>query len=115
MGIIADARAIIDKQNVRRIDPTVTNLMVEQIGTGNLLAISGYRFTRLNDLAIEVPVRYGYSVRVTYEPGSDSYKVERLYSRSGKTWVKGEVNRVYCENLGEVVYHASCYLDSFGN
>lgn len=115
MGIIDDARAIIDKQNSRGIDPTVTNIMVQQIGAMNMLAISGARFTRVNDLTIVLPVRYGYRVRVTYQPGSDTYKVERLYNRGGKTWVKGTMNRVYCENLGEAAYHASCYLDSFGD
>lgn len=95
------------------IDPIHHKVMLEQIGTGNWLAISGARLVRIDDMTIELPVAYGYSVRITYRPVPDCYTVQRIYRRGTKTWVKAEAVEVYCDNLGEVAYRASCYRDPF--
>jgi hypothetical protein len=86
--------------------------MVAQIGGRSVYAISGGRVeadTVGDDPAIRLPVAHGYSVRVIYNQGSDTYTVQRLYTRLGKTTVKGEVADVYCDQLGEIAYRASCY------
>jgi hypothetical protein len=92
--------------------------MLAQIGDGNVYAISGGQFegeTVGDDPAIRLPVAHGYSVRVVYNQGSDTYTVQRLYTRLGKTTVKGEVADVYCDQLGKTAYRASCYASYDAN
>ena len=94
-----------------------------QIGRMNVLATSGgrYRVERWTEpnthdyiVALELPVSSGYSVRVTLAE-NDTYTVQRIMRRGPKTWVKGTVADVYCEELGDVVYVAGCYKNrSFG-
>jgi hypothetical protein len=35
--------------------------------------------------------------------------VRRIMTRGTKTWIKGEVNDVYCDMVGEMAYQASSY------
>lgn len=80
-----------------------------QIGRMNVLAVSGGR-VQTNDDTLVLPVRHGYSVEVDLDP-SDTYSVRRVFTRGGRRVVKGEMTDVYCEDIGEAVYRASCYHD----
>jgi hypothetical protein len=93
-------------------DPAIT---IAQIGQMNLLAISGGRYSvnAVGDLVL--PVGRGYSVEIAYA-FSDTYTVRRVYTQSkprAGRWVKGEVSEVFCEEIGEVAYRASCYMDDW--
>lgn len=90
---------------------TTNTTTISQIGRMNVLAISGGRVKAIDAETIELPVHAGYHVRVQYMPGSDTYTVSRIFRRSGKEWVKGQVDHVYCDELGEVAYQASCYVN----
>lgn len=83
---------------------------LRQIGTGNVLAISGGRVQLDNAGAVVLPVGSGYSVMIQLH-GSDTYTVRRLFKRGSKIWVKGTVRDVYCEDIGDVAYYASCYVN----
>ena len=85
-------------------------VMREQIGMMNVLAISGGRYDREGESLI-LPVRYGYAVRVSLMP-SDLYRVERIHKRGINVKVKKVWDDVYCDQLGEIAYQASCYSDS---
>lgn len=89
------------------IDNTARQTIVRQIGTMNVLAISGGRVSALPD-GIELPVGAGYRVRVRLTP-ADDYTVERVFVRSGQVFSKGTENNVYCDEVGEVAYRASCF------
>lgn len=79
-----------------------------QIGVGNLMAISGCRTVAMNDGTISLPVSSGYSVNIALD-ADDTYTVRRLLKRGSKTWVKGVHGGVYCDEIGDVAYYASCY------
>src|SRR5687768_4224703 len=81
--------------------------MLRQIGTMNVLAISGGRVYALSD-GLDLPVGAGYHVYVRYTP-SDDYTVERVFLRGGKTFSKGTETMVYAPEVGEVAYRASCF------
>jgi len=81
--------------------------IVHQIGFMNVLAISGGRVTALPD-GIELPVGSGYRVRVRLTP-ADDYTVERVFIRSGEVFSKGIEDMVYCDEVGETAYRASCF------
>ena len=96
---------------------------LRQIGRMNLLAISGGRSRLGGPLqspghvasVITLPVSNGYSVRVTLA-ASDTYTVERVFTRGFNVWVKGTMTDVYAEDLGEACYQASCFRNvEFGS
>ena len=89
--------------------PCDARTLVAQIGKGNVLAISGGRVL-VRETGVTLPVRYGYSVAVDLA-ANDTYVVRRLFTRSGKVWTKAEWNTVYCDEVGEIAYRASCYQD----
>lgn len=89
------------------LTPEQRKTIVRQIGTGNVLAISGGRVKGLVD-GIELPVSSGYRVRVTLD-ANDTYTVARVMVRGAKEFPKGSKSNVYCEELGETAYRASCY------
>jgi hypothetical protein len=93
---------------------TIAETIVKQIGIRNVLAISGGRvlYDDANSTVI-LPVRYGYKVVVKYNAGSDDYTVTRTLVRGTTVTTKGEVSGVYCEQLGDTAYRASCYRDAF--
>jgi hypothetical protein len=89
------------------------NELLRQIGVMNLMAISGGR-KALVDGQLVLKVGSGYSVRIALA-GNDTYTVQRIYQRAGKTTVKGEVANVYFDEVGEIAYQASCYVNvNFG-
>jgi hypothetical protein len=89
------------------IDPEQRAEIARQIGTGNVLSISGGRVTALPD-GIELPVSNGYRVRVHLDP-SDTYTVERVFVRAGKTTIKGSRSNVYFDEVGELAYRAGMF------
>lgn len=89
------------------------NELVAQIKWGNpwnLLAISGGKVMLNADGDLVLPVGKGYRVEISLDP-SDTYTVRRVYKRGAKKWVKGEMSDVYCDEVGEVAYQASCYVN----
>ena len=92
----------------RTIYDTNVKDMLAQIGRMNLLAISGGRVT-VRSTGITLPVGHGYSVTVDLTAGDD-YTVRRVFTRGGKTWIKGERTMVYCDQLADAAYYASCYV-----
>jgi len=87
--------------------------LVRQIGRGNLMAISGGRVMR-RETGITLPVDCGYSVTVDLAAG-DTYVVRRIFRRGRKEWIRGERTSVYCDEVGEAAYYASCFRSYDGN
>jgi hypothetical protein len=88
----------------RECDP---NTLVAQIGRMNILAISGGR-VQVRLTGITLPVSNGYRVTVDLA-ADDTYTVTRIFVRGRNTWVKGQMTGVYCDEVGEVAYQASCF------
>lgn len=89
------------------IDVQQQQEIARQIGAVNLMAISGGRIKAL-DNGIELPVSNGYAVRVELT-AMDDYTVSRVFTRGGKTWIKGQRSGVYCDEVSETAYFASCF------
>lgn len=83
------------------------NETLEQIGTPNLMFVSGGRVLDTGK-ALVLPVGNGYSVLV-YLTAMDTYEVLRVFIRGGKATVKKSYSDVYCDEIGEIVREASCY------
>ncbi len=81
--------------------------LARQIGAWNIRAISGGRIT-IRPTGITLPVSSGYRVTIDLA-ANDTYTVRRIFTRAGKTWVKGERTGVHCDQIGEIAYQASCY------
>ena len=81
--------------------------LTNQIGMMNLFAISGGRVT-VRTTGITLPVSNGYSVTIDLA-ANDTYTVRRVYTRAGKVTIKGEVEGIYCDEVGEIAYQASCF------
>ena len=81
--------------------------LIEQIGTGNMMCISGGRSRFTGDTLI-LPVGSGYTVEITLDP-SDTYTVRRVFTRGIKRWIKGEVKDVYADEVGEIAYEAHAF------
>jgi hypothetical protein len=73
----------------------------------NLMAISGRRVT-VRPTGVTLPVSSGYKVTVDLA-ANDTYTVRRIMVRGNRTWVKGERTDVYCDQVGEIAYQASCF------
>jgi hypothetical protein len=99
-----DQLASDDSDAEPRFDPAQ---LLAQIGRMNLLAISGCRVSRREN-GITLPVSNGYSVEVDLAP-DDTYTVRRVFTRSGRRWVKGERTGVYAEDVSGAAYYASCF------
>lgn len=84
-------------------------IILQQIGFMNLMAVSGGRVLPLED-GVDLPCGHGYHVRVRYNRGGDDYTVERVFVRSGREFPKGSQTRVYADQVGEFAYYASCFL-----
>lgn len=87
-------------------------VLLDQIGTGNVMAISGLRVGRViawhDDepyiAGVVLPVANGWAVHVVLA-ADDSYTVRRMFrGKIRREWVG-----VYAENVGEVAYLASLY------
>lgn len=83
--------------------------LLNQIGRMNVLAISGGRWSIAENGSLRLPVSNGYAVEVEYVHGSDTYNVRRVFTRGKKKWVKGSIGEVYCDQVGELAYQASCF------
>lgn len=81
--------------------------LLAQIGKMNVAAISGLRVDVYDD-GVVLPVSNGYSVHVILA-ADDTYTVRRVLKRGAQSWVKGEQTGVYCEEVGEAAYQASCF------
>lgn len=81
--------------------------IVRQIGMGNILSISGGRVTYIAD-GIELPVSNGYKVRVQLTP-VDDYTVTRIFTRRGREFLHGRLDRVYADSIGNVAYYAGMF------
>ena len=81
--------------------------LAAQIGRMNIFAISGGRVTA-RQTGITLPVGCGYSVTVDLA-GNDTYTVRRVFTRGGIAKIKGELTDVYCDEVGQVAYEASCF------
>jgi hypothetical protein len=89
--------------------------VLSQIGVANWSAISGGRWDVMRNEDGEVtdlllPVAYGYRVRINLAV-NDTYTVRREFVRGGKVYEKGRQEDVYCDEVGEVAYRASCYVN----
>jgi hypothetical protein len=84
------------------------NTLLDQIGRMNLVCISGGRKSVVDGVVV-LPVGSGYRVEVEYNEGADDYTVRRVFKRGTKTWVKGELTGVYCDEVGERAYEASSF------
>ena len=92
----------------------VCMVMLDQIGRGTVMSVSGGRTSFTVDgpdanPCVVMPVSNGYNVEAVYDQGSDTYIVRRVFTRGGKRFVKGERTDVYCDGLGEACYDASCF------
>jgi hypothetical protein len=85
------------------------DVLVAQIGRMNVFAISGGRVT-YSDTAVILPVGKGYRVEIELA-ADDTYTVRRVFVRGAKRFVKGEQTGVYCEDIGDVAYYASCFVN----
>lgn len=84
--------------------------VLAQIGRGNVLAISGGRIiTHTNGIVL--PVRYGYRVEI-FLAADDTYTVERTRVAAGTRKVHARREGVYCDEIGDVAYRASCYREA---
>ena len=90
-----------------RLEEGGHEVLLQQIGGGNLIAISGLRFVK-RPTGITLPVSSGYSVTVDLAE-DDTYTVRRVFTRGGSAWIKGERTGVYCDQVSDVAYSASCF------
>jgi hypothetical protein len=81
--------------------------LLRQIGTMNLMGISGLR-ADLYDGKVILPVGHGYSVEVILA-WNDSYTVTRVFTRAGVKTAKGSRSGVYFDQVGDAAYYASCF------
>ena len=89
--------------------PSNAETMIAQIGRQNIMGISGGRIM-VRETGVTLPVARGYSVTVDLD-ANDTYTVRRMYTRAGKVSIKGEYTNVYCDELNERTYEASCYVN----
>lgn len=89
------------------MNDTQARELLNQIGGNTVAAISGGR-ARLADGTLILPVSNGYTVEITLDP-SDTYTVRRVFTRGYKRFVKGEISNIYCDQISDVAYDASCF------
>ena len=87
--------------------PCDSDILIKQIGMMNIFGISGGRAT-IRETGISLPVTSGYVVEIDLA-ANDTYTVQRVRFAKGKRWEKGIVENVYCDQVGEVAYLASCF------
>ena len=97
----------------RTVNSEQRQQILQQIGKMNILAISGGRVVGLPD-GIELQVSNGYHVRVQLL-ADDTYRVSRVFKRAGKVHDKGHMDGVYCDEVGEMAYFASCFRNDSGD
>lgn len=81
--------------------------ITRQVGQQVIWSISGGRVRALPD-GVELPVSSGYRVRIRLA-ANDTYTVQRVLVRGGREWIKGERAGVYCDEVSDAAYYASCF------
>lgn len=90
-------------------DNEVVKGILQAIGNDTVMAVCGGRMERSGPQAIRLHAGCGYRVEVTYEEGTDTFTVERLFERAGKITNKGTMYDVYVSELSTQVWAASCW------
>lgn len=107
MSASAKRELTTEDHNEGTYDGCDARMLCRQIGTGNIMAISGLRVYDTGHGVI-LPVSHGYTVVVDLMPG-DTYRVRRLFHRGTRVWLHGERNNVYCDQVGEVARMAASF------
>ena len=93
----------------------IARTITEQVGRGNVRAISGGRMSYAHDdegVELILPCGYGYEVRIRYTI-RDTYTVIRGYRKGLSYWIKGEMTDIYLTEVGEVAYRAGMFRDEW--
>ena len=89
--------------------------MIDQIGRMNIFAISGGRVgvTKNNQgETVEVELKVGKGYRVSITLGwDDTWTVSRQFVRKGIVSDKGTLTGVFADQVGEIAYKASCFVN----
>ena len=91
--------------------PQILITMMDQIGERTLLAVSGGRYIVRDSETLRLPAGSGYHVDIRYNRGQDLYEVTRAFVRDGITHAKGTRTGIFCDQLAETVWDASCYVN----
>ena len=89
--------------------------LINQIGHMNIFAISGGRvgITKNNQgETVEVELKVGKGYRVSISLGwDDTWTVSRQFVRKGVVSDKGTLTGVFADQVGEIAYKASCFVN----
>ena len=89
--------------------------LIDQIGRMNIYAISGGRVgITKNDQGetVEVELKVGKGYRVSISLGwDDTWTVSRQFVRKGIVSDKGTLTGVFADQVGEIAYKASCFVN----
>ena len=89
--------------------------LIDQIGRMNIFAISGGRVgvTKNNQgETVEVELKVGKGYRVSITLGwDDTWTVSRQFVRKGVVSDKGTLTGVFADQVGEIAYKASCFVN----
>ena len=89
--------------------------LINQIGRMNIFAISGGRVgvTKNNQgETVEVELKVGKGYRVSISLGwDDTWTVSRQFVRKGIVSDKGTLTGVFADQVGEIAYKASCFVN----
>jgi hypothetical protein len=89
--------------------------LIDQIGRMNIFAISGGRVgITKNDQGetVEVELKVGKGYRVSISLGwDDTWTVSRQFVRKGVVSDKGTLTGVFADQVGEIAYKASCFVN----
>ena len=89
--------------------------LIDQIGRMNIFAISGGRVgvTKNNQgETVEVELKVGKGYRVSISLGwDDTWTVSRQFVRKGIVSDKGTLTGVFADQVGEIAYKASCFVN----
>ncbi len=107
--MLANPDAYPEALELRECTKEMQDQMIQQIGVRNVMAISGGRWMRIR-CGVYLPVGKGYAVIVEVN-GSDYYRVHRVFKRGEVLLFRGTMDDVFCEDLPEVAYYASCFVN----
>jgi hypothetical protein len=89
--------------------------LIDQIGRMNIYAISGGRVgITKNDQGetVEMELKVGKGYRVSITLGwDDTWTVSRQFVRKGIVSDKGTLTGVFADQVGEIAYKASCFVN----
>ena len=89
--------------------------LIDQIGRMNIFAISGGRVgITKNDQGetVEMELKVGKGYRVSISLGwDDTWTVSRQFVRKGVVSDKGTLTGVFADQVGEIAYKASCFVN----